>query len=154
MLHPSFWGVTGYNWGGQSYSLRGEGWYKLTSEKLILGPGWHCSHSPSCSGCSWVGSSHSTTLTNAYSSFRIAWNYLPMHHGNLWLHADHLLLKLVILCFGIRQPLFVLLATNYNHHQMAVALNITSAAPGHIPQSTPCANCHLQCSSNVNLLTG
>ena len=37
---------------------------------------------------------------------------------------------------------------------MAVAPNITSAAPGHIPQSIPCVNCHLKCSSNVNLLTG
>ena len=45
---------------------------------------------------------------------------------------------------------------HHNHHEMAitVAPNVTSTAPGHIPQSTPCVNCHLQCSSNVNLLTG
>ena len=43
---------------------------------------------------------------------------------------------------------------HHNLHQMAVAPNITSTALGHIPQSTPCVNCHLQCSSNVNLLTG
>ena len=70
--------------------------------------------------------------------------------------------KLFILCASDNLFLYCLQPTvtrhemeqHHNLHQMAVAPNITSTAPGHIPQSTPCVNCHLQCSSNVNLLTG
>ena len=86
-------------------------------------------------------------------------SHLSMHHGDLWLHVDHLLLKLFILCFGTRQPLFVLFATNsdeaynsgnhHNHHKYhrrcSSKYHICSTV---IPQST---NVNCQCSPNVDL---
>ena len=99
---------------------------------------------------------HGWCVYNVYTS------HLSMHHGDLWLHVDHFLLKLFVLRFCMRQSLFVLFATNSNkaynggnhHNHYKYGRHCSSKyyiCSSWIAQNT---NIHCQCSSNVNLMIG